>query len=187
LAVALDHAEDQRAAGIIRMCMLTGARVGEVRTARFEHFNLDYGSWAKPAATTKQRKVHRIPISEDVATIVRQRKLVVPRGSPWLFPGDTPGQPVQEIRRFWRNIQREAEIPDVRIHDLRHTFASLLVSGGASLEMVGRLLGHSQMSTTQRYAHFMDSPLRAGVDAVAQAFRPRPVLVHDTKTNRASG
>ena len=187
LAAALDHAEDQRAAGIIRMCMLTGARVGEVRTARFEHFNLDYGSWAKPAATTKQRKVHRIPISEDVATIVRQRKLVVPKGSPWLFPGDTPGQPVQEIRRFWRNMQREAEIPDVRIHDLRHTFASLLVSGGASLEMVGRLLGHSQMSTTQRYAHFMDSPLRAGVDAVAQAFRPRPVLVHDTKTNRASG
>ena len=92
----------------------------------------------------------------------------------------------KEIRRFWRQMQREAEIPDVRIHDLRHTFASLLVSGGASLEMVGRLLGHSQMSTTQRYAHFMDSPLRAGVDAVAQAFRPRPVLVHDAKSNRAA-
>ena len=187
LAAALDHAEDQRAAGVIRMCMLTGSRVGEVRTARFEHFNLDYGSWAKPAATTKQRKIHRIPISEDVATIVRQRKLVVPKGSPWLFPGDTPGQPVQEIRRFWRNMQREAELPEVRIHDLRHTFASLLVSGGASLEMVGRLLGHTQMSTTQRYAHFMDSPLRAGVDAVAQAFRPRPVLVHDAKIDRAAG
>jgi len=84
-------------------------------------------------------------------------------------------------------MQREAELPDVRIHDLRHTFASLLVSGGASLEMVGRLLGHSQMSTTQRYAHFMDSPLRAGVDAVAQAFRPRPVLVHDAKIDRAFG
>lgn len=187
LATALDFAEDQRAAGVIRMCMLTGSRVGEVRTARFEHFNLDYGSWAKPAATTKQRKIHRIPISEDVATIVRQRKLVVPSGSPWLFPGDTPGQPVQEIRRFWKNMQREADLPDVRIHDLRHTFASLLVSGGASLEMVGRLLGHTQMSTTQRYAHFMDSPLRAGVDAVAQAFRPRPVLVHDKKIDRAAG
>jgi integrase len=187
LAAALDHAEDQRAAGVIRMCMLTGSRVGEVRTARFEHFNLDYGSWAKPAATTKQRKVHRIPISEDVATIVRQRKLLVPNGSPWLFPGDTPGQPVQEIRRFWKNMQREADLPDVRIHDLRHTFASLLVSGGASLEMVGRLLGHTQMSTTQRYAHFMDSPLRAGVDAVAQAFRPRPTLVHDKNIDRAAG
>lgn len=184
LAAAIERADDQRAAGIIRMCMLTGARVGEVRTARFEHFNLDYGSWSKPAATTKQRKIHRIPVSDDVAAIVRQRKLVVPNGSPWLFPGDTPGQPVKEIRRFWAKMQREAEIPDVRIHDLRHTFASLLVSGGASLEMIGRLLGHTQMSTTQRYAHLMDSPLRAGVDAVAHAFRPRPVLIREIDAPR---
>jgi len=179
LAKALDAATDQRAAGIIRLCMLTGSRVGEVRQARFEQFNLELGSWSKPAATTKQRKIHRIPISADVAAIVRQRQLTVPKGNPWLFPGDTPGQPVKEIRRFWINIQKQAKLPDVRIHDLRHTFASLLVSGGASLEMIGKLLGHSQMQTTQRYAHLMDSPLRAGVDAVASAFRPRPVLVHD--------
>ena len=179
LAGALDAASDQRAAGIIRLCMLTGSRVGEVRQARFEQFNLELGSWSKPAAITKQRKIHRIPISADVAAIVRQRGLLVPRGNPWLFPGDTPGQPVKEIRRFWINIQKQAKLPEVRIHDLRHTFASLLVSGGASLEMIGKLLGHSQMQTTQRYAHLMDSPLRAGVDAVATAFRPRPVLVHD--------
>ena len=73
------------------------------------------------------------------------RALLVPRGNPWLFPGDAPGQPVKEIRRFWIGIQTEAKLPDVRIHDLRHTFASLLVSGGASLEMIGKLLGHSQM------------------------------------------
>jgi integrase len=179
LAEVLDAATDQRAAGIIRLCMLTGSRVGEVRQARFEQFNLELGSWSKPAATTKQRKIHRIPISAEVAAIVRQRQLLVPKGSPWLFPSDMPGQPVKEIRRFWINVQKDAKLPEVRIHDLRHTFASLLVSGGASLEMIGKLLGHSQMQTTQRYAHLMDSPLRAGVDAVASAFRPRPVLVHD--------
>lgn len=179
LAKALDAAKDQRAAGIIRLCMLTGARSGEVRQARFEQFNLDLGSWSKPAATTKQRKIHRIPISGDVAAIVRQRGLLVPKGNPWLFPGDTPGQPVKEIRRFWTGIQKEAQLPEVRIHDLRHTFASLLVSGGASLEMIGKLLGHTQMQTTQRYAHLMDSPLRDGVNAVASIFRPRPQLVHD--------
>jgi integrase len=179
LGQALDAAEDQRGADIIRLCMLTGARVGEVRQARFDHFNLEHLSWTKPAAITKQRRVHRVPISDEAAAVVRRRLQMVPSGSPLLFPGDVPGQPVQEIRRFWMRIQKEVGIEDVRIHDLRHTFASLLVSGGASLEMIGKLLGHSQMQTTQRYAHLMDSPLRAGVDAVAEAFKPRPRLVHD--------
>ena len=185
LAAVLDRAEDQRAAGIIRMCMLTGARVGEVRQARFEQFNLDYAIWSKPASTTKQRKIHRVPISQDVVAIVRQRQLVVPRGNPWVFPGDAVGKPVREVRRFWVKVQREADLPDVRIHDLRHTFASLLVSGGASLEIIGRLLGHSQMQTTQRYAHLMESPLRAGVDSVAGIFRPRPQLVRDATDKSA--
>lgn len=181
LATALDAAQDDRAAGIIRLCMLTGARVGEVRQARFEDFNLEHLSWTKPASTTKQRRVHRVPISDEVAAIVRQRRVAVLKGSPWLFPGDVPGQPVKEIRRFWVRIQRDVGIEDVRIHDLRHTFASLLVSGGASLEMIGKLLGHSQMQTTQRYAHLMDSPLRAGVGAVASAFKPKPRLVRSTR------
>ena len=173
LAKALTVAKDQRAAGIIRLCMLTGARLGEVRTARFEQFNLELAFWSKPATATKQRRAHRLPISADVAALVRQRRLVVPKTSPWLFPGDVAGEPVQEIRRFWVSIQKEADLPGVRINDLRHTFASLLVSGGASLEMIGKLLGHSQIKTTQRYAHLADSPLRAGVDAVAELMRTR--------------
>ena len=80
LASALDAAEDRRAADIIRLCMLTGARVGEVRQARFEHFNLEHLSWSKPASMTKQRKIHRLPISDEAAAIVRQRQLLVPRG-----------------------------------------------------------------------------------------------------------
>jgi len=179
LGAALDAATDTRAADIIRMCMLTGARLGEVRQARFEQFNLEHLSWSKPPTMTKQRRVHRVPISDETAIIVRQRHIQAPQGTPWLFPGDTPGQPVQEVRRFWAQIQKQCGLQEVHIHDLRHTFASLLVSGGASLEMIGKLLGHSQMQTTLRYAHLMDSPLRAGVDAVASAFRPKPRLVHD--------
>jgi site-specific recombinase XerD len=121
-----------------------------------------------------------------VVAIVRQRQLVVPKGNPWLFPGETVGQPVKEIRRFWAKVQKDADLPDLHIHDLRHTFASLLVSGGASLEMIGKLLGHSQMQTTQRYAHLMDSPLRAGVDTVASLLRPRPRLVHDADQDGAT-
>ena len=179
LGAALDAATDTRAADIIRMCMLTGARLGEVRQARFEQFNLEHLRWSKPPTMTKQRRVHRVPISDETASIVRQRHIQAPQGTPWLFPGDTPGQPVQEVRRFWAQIQKQCGLQEVHIHDLRHTFASLLVSGGASLEMIGKLLGHSQIQTTLRYAHLMDSPLRAGVDAVASAFRPKPRLVHD--------
>ena len=181
LGDALGAAEDQRGAAVIRMCMLTGARLGEVRTARFEHFDLERGTWAKPAANTKQRRIHRVPISAETCALIRTRQDAVPAGCGWLFPGDLADkdQPVQEVRRFWAAIQKTAGLPGVRIHDLRHTFASLLVSGGASLEMIGKLLGHSQARTTQRYAHLMDSPLRAGVDAVAGMMRSRPRLVHD--------
>lgn len=180
LANALAAAEDQRAAALVRMCMLTGARLGEVRHARFEQFDLNLCLWTKQAATTKQRKVHRVPISEDVATIVRLRRAAVSADCPWLFPGEVDDQPLQDIRRFWRAIQKSAEIPDVRLHDLRHTFASMLASRGASLAMIGKLLGHTQAKTTQRYAHLADQPLRAGVDEVAALMRPKPRIVART-------
>jgi integrase len=92
----------------------------------------------------------------------------VPKGCPFLFPGGVPGQPVVDLKRFWERIRVHADIPNVR-----HTFASLPVSGGASLEMIGRLPGHTQIGTTQRYAHLIDSPLRAGVNAVGEMLKPR--------------
>jgi integrase len=173
LADALSADADQRAAGIIRLCMLTGARCGEARTATFDQFNLDLAIWTKQAAYTKQRRVHRVPISHEALALIRLRRDAVPKGCPFLFPGDVPGQPVVDLKRFWERMRVRADIPDVRIHDLRHTFASLLVSGGASLEMIGRLLGHTQIGTTQRYAHLIDSPLRAGVNAVGEMLKPR--------------
>ena len=132
-----------------------------MRQARFEHFNLEHFSWSKPASITKQRKIHRLPTSDEAAIIVRRCQLLVPRGCALLFPGDRPGQPVKEIRRFCAVIQKAVAISDVPIRDLRHTFASLPVNDGTSLQMIGMLLGHSQMQTTQRYAHLMDSPLPA--------------------------
>lgn len=177
LADALASAPDQRTAALVRRCMLTGARLGEVRQARFEQFDLALLTWTKQAATTKQRRVHRVPISEDVAALVRLRRASAPADCPWLFPGDVEGKPLQDVRRFWRSIQTAAELPGVRMHDLRHTFASLLATRGASLAVIGKLLGHTQAKTTQRYAHLADQPLRAGVDEVAAIMRPRPRIV----------
>jgi site-specific recombinase XerD len=185
LADALCADPDQRAAGIIRLCMLTGARCGEARTATFDQFNLDLAIWTKQAAYTKQRRVHRVPISHEAVALIRLRGDAVPKGCPFLFPGDVPGQPVVDLKRFWERMRVQAEIPDVRIHDLRHTFASLLVSGGASLEMIGRLLGHTQIGTTQRYAHLIDSPLRAGVNAVGEMLKPRLRVVGEGEMGSA--
>ncbi len=161
--------------------MLTGARLGEVRTATFDQFNLELAIWTKQAAYTKQRRIHRIPISTEAVALVRLRREAAPAGCPFLFPGDLEGQPVIELKHFWARMREVAHIPDVRIHYLRHTFASLLVSGGASLEMIGKLLGHTQIGTTQRYAHLIESPLRAGVNAVGELLRPRLKIVGGQK------
>jgi integrase len=132
--------------------MLTGARRGEVLNARWEQFDLEHGVWTKPAATTKQRRMHRAPISGAVVHLLRAIRSTVPADCPWVFPGYAKGKPKHEVKRFWDQIRNKAGIPEVRIHDLRHTFASLLVSGGMSLPMIGRLLGHTQVQTTHRYA-----------------------------------
>ncbi len=79
----------------------------------------------------------------------------------FLFPGDAPGKPLQDIKKFWAATMKEAEIAHYRRHDNRHTFASHLVSSGLSLEIIGRLLGHTNPATTKRYAHLADDPLRA--------------------------
>ncbi|GAB4227946.1 MAG: site-specific integrase [Methyloligellaceae bacterium] len=182
LAKVFEDHPNKRAADIVRMLLLTGARLGEVRQARFEQFNLELAIWTKPAATTKQRKTHRLPLSPEAVEFVRMRRRAVDDPDcPWLFPGDAEGKPVQEIRRFWDDCRKRAELPNVRLHDLRHTFASLLVSGGMSLPMIGRLLGHTQAKTTQRYAHLMDDPLRQGVAAVGELLRPRLRVVHDSE------
>ncbi len=90
----------------------------------------------------------------------------MPNGCPFLFPGDVLGQPVVDHKRFWERMRVQSGIPDVRIHDLCQTFASLLDSGEASLEMIGRLLGHTQIGTTLKYVHLIYSLLRAGVNAL---------------------
>lgn len=175
LAEALVDEGDSAAAGIVRLCMLTGARFGEARQARFADFDHGLGIWRKPAGTTKQRRVHVVPVSEAVLTLVRQRRAVL--GGELVFPGQDPDEPVRCIRRPWRRIRARAGLDGVRLHDLRHTFASALVTGGASLEVVARLLGHSQVQTTRRYAHLADGPMRAGVESVAALVGTRPRLV----------
>lgn len=177
LVTVLAEHPNQRNANIIRLLILTGARKSEVLTATWDQFELERGVWTKPAHTTKQKRIEHVPLSGAAATLLSaikaNRATQVPE-SPFLFPGDVPGQPMKEIKRFWEEVRDAAGLEKVRIHDLRHTFASHLVSSGVSLPIVGRLLGHTQPQTTQRYAHLADDPLREATEGFGGKFGRSP-------------
>ena len=88
--------------------MLTGARRGEVLNATWDQFDLDRAVWTKPAATTKQRKLHRTPISGAAVQLLRTIRTHSPKNFLWVFPGDVNGKPVQEIKRFWDDVRKKA-------------------------------------------------------------------------------
>jgi integrase len=159
LCAVLDTHPNQRAANAIRLQLLTGARLGEVLNARKADFDLDRGVWIKPSHQTKQKRTEHLPLSAQAVTIVASLIKGSP-GTPYLFPGNVAGEPLRDIKKFWASVLRQAEIANYRRHDNRHTYASHLVSSGLSLEVVGRLLGHTHPSTTKRYAHLADDPLR---------------------------
>jgi integrase len=171
-AVLAEH-PNRRCADIIRLILLTGARRGEAMNAHWDQFDLDNGIWTKPAATTKQRRLHRAPLSRAAVSLLQALRAQVPDDCPWVFPGEKKGNPLREMQSFWEGVRAKADLPGVRIHDLRHTFASLLVSGGMTLPMIGKLLGHTQVQTTARYAHLFDDPLREGLDQVGDMLRPK--------------
>jgi integrase len=160
---ALDRMPNQKAANAIRLLILTGARRGEVLSLEWQDLDLKLGLWNRPAHKSKDRKRKRIPISME-AVILLQALHETTEGS-FIFPTST-GNHLPDINRPWRWLRSEIGILDLRVHDLRHSFASILVSSGETLETIGKLLGHSQYQTTMRYAHLMDDPLRRAANKI---------------------
>ncbi len=170
LTQALAKAEDQQAANIVRLLLLTGARRGELQSATWDQFDLEAGVWTKPGATTKQKTLHRVPISAPARQLLVEIRSK--SNSDYVFPGRAGGHRV-EIKTAWREMCISAGIvttatvkdakgrnrmvvkPSARLHDLRHTYASVLASAGQSLPVIGALLGHTQPQTTARYAHLL--------------------------------
>ncbi|WP_254695954.1 tyrosine-type recombinase/integrase [Palleronia sp. THAF1] len=162
-------AHPQRAsADAILFMLLTGCRRGEALSATWDQFDLAQRVWSKPAATTKQRRFHRVPYSARVAALLDERR--ASECGEAVFAGPT-GNPLTDVKRTWASVCETANLEDVRLHDLRHTYASVLASSGASLPVVGALLGHSQPQTTARYAHLYDDTLRLATEAVSERLR----------------
>ena len=135
--------------------------------ARWDNFDSGFMTWIKPAATTKQALEHRVPVSAAARALLQDIRKRVPDDSEWIFPvaGATHRKDVKDA---WAVICKAAKISGIRVHDLRHSYASILASDGVSLPIIGGLLGHTQASTTARYAHLFDDPLRAATDRAGQ-------------------
>jgi len=162
LGDVLENYHNQSVARAIWLLILTGSRRNEVLSATWDQFDLEKGIWTKPAHTTKQKRMEHLPLSSQVVDLLKEMKET--EEGKYLFPSRIPGQPLQDIKKAWHTICKGAGLQGVRLHDLRHTHASHLVSSGLSLSIVGKLLGHTQASTTQRYAHLADASLRQAAE-----------------------
>jgi len=149
---------------IVPMLILTGARKMEVINARWEDVDLDRRQWRIPI--TKAGRPRYVPLSSGVLHLLAN----VPHkeDNPWVFPNPKTGKPYISIFNSWNAARIAAGLADVRIHDLRHSFASFLVNAGRSLYEVQRILGHTQIKTTQRYAHLSQDTLLDAADAAHQ-------------------
>ena len=168
---ALAAHPDQSEANAVRLLLLTGARRGEVLSMTWDQIDFEHGTWTKPSAHTKQKKLHHIPLSARALEVLSKMREQAEDGAQYVFPGrDGTGHRV-DLKKPWAAICQAAEIKGLRLHDLRHSFASIMVSGGASLPMIGKLLGHTQAATTLRYAHLQVDPLREVTERVGAVIK----------------
>jgi integrase len=156
----------QTAADCVRLTMLTGCRPGEAMAAKWSEFDVEPGYWVKPSAHTKQRKVHRVPLTPAALELIARRRKARDE-SEWVFPSERTTEPIATLWHVWEHTRERAGLGKAaRIYDLRHTFASVGAGGGMSLQIIGKLLGHTLSRTTERYAHLADDPLREAADKI---------------------
>jgi integrase len=162
-----DGSESKAACNAFRLLCLTGCRLSEIQTLKWSYVQPPY--LVLPDSKTGPR---RIPISREAQTLLEGMKPVngdsSVNGNPYVIAGTVNGQHLTDLQRPWRRIRKRARLEDVRIHDLRHTYASNAVMAGLSLEEVGKLLGHTQIQTTQRYAHLADDHMHAVAAQVSE-------------------
>jgi integrase len=145
----------------IGLLVLTGARLTEILTLKWQHVDLKNGVLRLPDSKTGAKLIYLNP-----AAIRLLRTMPQMAGNPHLIAGKKNGARLVNLQKPWHRIRAEAKLNDVRIHDLRHNFASVAAGAGTSLLVIGKLLGHSQPQTTLRYAHLAPDPARAAAGVI---------------------
>lgn len=156
----------------IRFLLLTGARKGEARTSRWRDMSLAEGLWRVPVSKNgRSRRIMLSAAAIEVLDATRRRSLELQQATgpnDYIFPNPRTGTCYNGFHLAYFKARDAAGLPDVRIHDLRHTFASLLINNGVSLYEVQELLGHSSVAMTQRYAHLQPNKLRSRTEIVSR-------------------
>ena len=150
------------AVATIRILMLTGCRRNEILTLRWEHVDLDASEIHLADGKTGARTVHLSPAAVRVLDALPRKP-----GNPWVIPGRKPGTHMTDIDGAWETVRARAGLDDVRIHDIRHSFASRALALGEGLPIIGRLLGHRRVETTARYAHLARDSIKESAERVA--------------------
>ncbi len=166
---AVRQSESEMLQFIVLFLIYTGARKREVLDARWRDIDWSQKSWRIPK--TKSGKVRHIPLSSGAMKLLEHLRLKVRDGflaDQAIFANPKTGEPFVSFFFSWNNARIRAGLPDLRIHDLRHSFASYLVNAGRSLYEVQELLGHADIKTTSRYAHLSRERLVAAVEVVPQ-------------------
>lgn len=160
---AHESMESPFALAAIQLLVLTGARLSEILTLRWEHVRLDERVLKLPDSKTGQKTVWLNPPAAQVLAIL-------PRivGNEFVIVGDRPGAHLVNIHKVWNRICARAQIVDARIHNLRHSYASIAVGAGIGLYLTGKILGHMRNTTIERYAHLADDPIRQANELVGK-------------------
>lgn len=165
LHLELEKSENSQLKYIVPLLLMTGARKRELLDAKWDNFDLERRIWTIPMS--KSGKTRHVPLSISVLAILEE----LPRwkGCPYVVPNPKTLQPYTSVFRTWNTARKNAGLPEVRLHDLRHSMASNMVNSGRSIYEVAKVLGHAQIKTTARYSHLSQETLLAAVDSAANA------------------
>jgi integrase len=156
------HSGSPYAVAAVKLLVFTGARLGEVLGMRWEWIDFERGEARLPDSKAGAKTLHLPPPA--LAVLAELPRL---HGNPFVIVGQKPDAALVNLEKPWRAIRKPAGLDDVRLHDLRHAFASVAASSGMGLPIIGKMLGHSQPATTARYAHLASDPVKAAAAAVA--------------------
>ncbi|MDA4848624.1 tyrosine-type recombinase/integrase [Hoeflea poritis] len=158
-----EKSETRSAIDAIWLLMLTGCRLNEIMTLKWSYVDLDAKELRLPDSKTGPKTVHLGLAAVDLLKNIKKLE-----DNDFVITGKKPSSHLTDLQHPWRRIRALAKLDDVRIHDLRHSFASRGLIVGEGLPMIGKLLGHSQVQTTARYAHLANDPIKSAADRIAE-------------------